>query len=111
MVAKLFRDGRIEGILAHGTDVTDLVLSRQKAEEQAVELEVQAETMQALNDELVTRTLELEREQAAAEAARQAADAPFRRAQLAVMAANAALAEERAAAALPCHRGSVRSRP
>jgi PAS domain S-box-containing protein len=53
-------DGRIEGILAHGTDVTDLVLSRQKAEEQAVELEAQAETLQTQAMQLEEAQVELQ---------------------------------------------------
>jgi PAS domain S-box-containing protein len=71
-------DGGVEGILAHGFDVTDLVRARAAAEEQAVELEAQADElrMQAgqleeaqvelelSNDELQQANLDLHRERA-----------------------------------------------
>ncbi|HEX6042001.1 PAS domain-containing protein [Longimicrobium sp.] len=71
-------DGRVEGILVHGADVTELVEARRMAEEQALELEAQADEMQAqaaqleeaqvelevANDELQTANLELDAERA-----------------------------------------------
>lgn len=43
-------DGRVSGILVHGVEVTEFVESRRRVEEQASELEAQAEELQQIND-------------------------------------------------------------
>jgi PAS domain S-box-containing protein len=53
-------DGGVEGILAHGFDVTDLVRARAHAEEQAVELEAQADEMRLQAAQLEEAQVELE---------------------------------------------------
>ncbi len=53
-------DGSIFGILAHGVDVTEVVRARQQAEEQAAELEIQAQELQATAAALEERTEEAE---------------------------------------------------
>jgi PAS domain S-box-containing protein len=66
--------GAVEGILVHGVDVTDMVLARRLVEEQASELELQAEELQhrttlleeiqveleAANDELTQNNAEVQ---------------------------------------------------
>jgi len=58
-------DGTITGILAHGVDVTELVESRRRVEEQAAELEAQTEELQvqALQMEEVQAELEISNEE------------------------------------------------
>ena len=45
-------DGEVSGILVHGVEVTEFVESRRRVEEQAAELEAQAEELQHINDEV-----------------------------------------------------------
>ncbi|MEX2570968.1 MAG: PAS domain-containing protein [Gemmatimonadota bacterium] len=52
--------GQVDGILAHGVDVTDLVNARRTAEEQAVELEAQAAALERQATELEAAQVELE---------------------------------------------------
>ena len=58
-------DGRISGIMAHGVDVTEMVESRQRVEEQAAELEAQTVELQAqaLRMEEVQVELEISNEE------------------------------------------------
>jgi signal transduction histidine kinase len=53
-------DGTTSGILVHGVDITEQVRARQRAEEQAVELEAQAEEMERQATQLEEAQTELE---------------------------------------------------
>jgi PAS domain S-box-containing protein len=78
-------DGRVEGIIAHGVDVTELVLARRTAEEQsetlvaqAVELQRQAARLRATQAELEEKNERLARATREAEESRERLEAVIR---------------------------------
>jgi PAS domain S-box-containing protein len=54
-------DGRVDGILGHGVDITDLVVARRIAEEQAAELEASADELKTAGARLAEEARERER--------------------------------------------------
>jgi signal transduction histidine kinase/DNA-binding response OmpR family regulator len=68
-------DGSVSGILAHAVDVTDQVRARQRAEQQAVELEEAQAELEVINEELQQTNEELIVKSREAEEANQAKSA------------------------------------